>query len=214
MTVFYKRPLLLLLVFSAIASVHVFVDRPLALTLHQFHDTPLHQVFYVITWAGWGAPWYAFLACLTALCFVMSRFFAESDAGELWHRRFCQSGFVFSSLVGSGTVVMALKHLLGRYRPERLFEDGLYGFAPFSGNTSFPSGHTQTICAIMSALWFVYPRYRALWVSIAACISLSRVIITQHYMSDVLTSAFLAIMGTLIVSAIFARRGWSSFPLH
>lgn len=214
MMLFYHRSVQFFLAISGIAFIHLFVDRPLAFALYQFHDTALYQIFYVMTWAGWGAPWYVFLLCTTLLCGSVYRFFAQSDTKEVWGQRFRASGFAFFSLVCSGVTVIALKHLFGRYRPEKLFEDGLYGFAPFSGNTSFPSGHTQTICAVMSALWVIYPRYRAFWVSIAVCISLSRIIITQHYMSDVLTSALLATVGTLMVYIVFTRRGWSSFPLH
>ena len=214
MTLLYKRSLFVVTALAVVALAQVFVDRPLAMALHQFHETVFYDTFRVITWAGWGAPWYVFLACVTGLCFVIFKFVAQEENRDIWFHRFYSFGFALSSLLCSGTIVFCLKSLFGRYRPEKLFEEGLYGFAPFSGNTSFPSGHTQTIVAVMSALWFIYPRYRVLWAGSALLIALSRVIVTKHYLSDVLASTFLAGLVTLVVHEIFVRRKISSFRLH
>ena len=66
----------------------------------------------------------------------------------------------------------------------------------------------------MSALWFIYPRHRAFWVGSAFLIALSRVIVTKHYLSDVLASTFLAGLITVIVHEVFVRRNIASFRWH
>ena len=121
---------------------------------------------YVMTWAGW-ALLILFLLC-TTLCVGLCISFAQSDARRCGASDFARLGLPFP-LVCSGVTVIALKHLFGPHRPEKLFEEGLYGFAPFSGNTSFPSGHANHL------LQYVGPGlsipYRALWVSLAVCIA-------------------------------------------
>lgn len=95
-----------------------------------------------------------------------------------------------------------LKWFFGRYRPEMLFSQGLYGFSFFAdqgGRHSFPSGHTFRIFSAMTAWSLVWPRARVWLFSLAALVGISRVLVTRHYPSDVLAGAFVGIFCALWV---------------
>jgi membrane-associated phospholipid phosphatase len=95
-------------------------------------------------------------------------------------------------IIGDG-----LKYLLGRYRPIMLFEKNLYGLHLFSSEWSLnstPSGHTLRAFAILTALSLLYRRFTLVFISFAAVIGASRVIVTDHYTSDVVFGAFIGII--------------------
>ncbi|MBS0650774.1 MAG: phosphatase PAP2 family protein [Verrucomicrobia bacterium] len=82
-----------------------------------------------------------------------------------------------------------LKWIFGRARPELLWSQNLYGFQFFASHDadfSFPSGHSCTIGAIMGALACFYPKYTYLFLAIAFIMAFSRVILSFHYLSDIL----------------------------
>ncbi len=68
-----------------------------------------------------------------------------------------------------------------------LIKNDVYGFFPFHGGEaygSFPSGHTAVTLAVMSVLWFAYPRYRWLYASISVAVIFSLVIMNYHFVGD------------------------------
>ncbi len=94
-------------------------------------------------------------------------------------------------IIGNG-----LKYLLGRYRPIMLFEQNLYGLHLFSSDwplNSTPSGHTLRAFAILTALSLIYRRFTLVFISFAVVVGASRVIVTDHYPSDVVFGAFIGI---------------------
>lgn len=86
---------------------------------------------------------------------------------------------LFANLVTNG-----LKAVSGRARPYQ--EEGAASFKPFSGNTSFPSGHATTVFAFVTP-WFVYyPNYvTGSALVLAGATAASRVTTHKHWMSDV-----------------------------
>ncbi|HMB92574.1 MAG TPA: hypothetical protein VKP65_17095, partial [Rhodothermales bacterium] len=65
--------------------------------------------------------------------------FAASLATD--NTRFQDAAFTsLQSLVYAGAISYGLKYTFGRFRPEEW--DSPYHFSPFSGRSSFPSGHT------------------------------------------------------------------------
>jgi len=96
-----------------------------------------------------------------------------------------------------------LKVLLGRARPQLWFSEHAYGFygLHFSSNYwSFPSGHTTTItaCAIGTALLF--PRYALPLCVLAFMVVISRVVLLQHYLSDVTMATGLVLLEISVLS--------------
>ncbi len=120
-------------------------------------------------------------------------------------------GFVFVSIGGAGLIASLVKNILGRARPELFktmgpFEFKLFAFSP--DYASFPSGHATNIFAFATVIGMLWPRGKVLLYTIAAWIAASRVLLGQHYFTDVV---FGAILGTLVpyyVRDRFAARRW------
>lgn len=99
----------------------------------------------------------------------------------------------FVVIAASGLAAQALKHLIGRARPK---VDGLsaFTFHPFSMSNafaSFPSGHTTSAFAAVTALGLMTSRGRRPLLALAVAIGLSRVVLRVHYPSDILGGAAL-----------------------
>jgi undecaprenyl-diphosphatase len=120
-------------------------------------------------------------------------------------------GFVFVSIGVAGLIASLVKNILGRARPELFktmgpFEFKLFAFSP--DYASFPSGHATNIFAFATVIGMLWPRGKVLLYTIAAWIAASRVLLGQHYFTDVV---FGAILGTLVpyyVRDRFAARRW------
>ena len=118
--------------------------------------------------------------------------------------------FLFVSIAVSGIIANIIKVILGRYRPEMLFEKGLYGLnllnfsiSNFSHElTSFPSGHTATTFSFAWTLSLFFPRARILLICFAFLVGASRVIITSHYLSDAVGGAYIGVMSVLFLKDI------------
>lgn len=101
--------------------------------------------------------------------------------------RFQDAAFTsLEALVYSGAINYAIKYTAGRYRPET--GEGPFVFGPLSGNTSFPSGHTNAAFAILTP-WAVYypsPLTYALVFIGAGGTGFSRIARHKHWASDTL----------------------------
>ena len=117
--------------------------------------------------------------------------------------------FVFLSLSLTGIFIDILKWITGRYRPIELFNHGCSGFGYFKTGyewTSFPSGHAQTAFTLATALTILFPRWGIPLFVIAGAVSISRVILTAHYLSDVIAGAGVGILCTMAVKYFFDRK--------
>jgi membrane-associated phospholipid phosphatase len=114
--------------------------------------------------------------------------------------------FVFLAIALPGLAVTIVKRLIGRVRPSDL---GPFAYIPWSWQpayASMPSGHTTTAYAAAVAIGAVWPKARVpMWI-FAAVIALSRVVITAHYVSDVVAAAFVGSFGAILVRNWFAAR--------
>ncbi len=95
-------------------------------------------------------------------------------------------------------VCYLIKGLCGRARPWVLtqgkygFFGPAYGFAS-AAYQSFPSAHTSGAFALTAGLSWFYPRGRALFYGLALDVAFQRVIRHDHYPSDVIAGALLAV---------------------
>lgn len=89
------------------------------------------------------------------------------------------------SLLYAGTITSALKGVFGRFRPAA--GHGAYRFHPFSGNTSFPSGHTTAAFSIITP-WVLYYPNRSTYGLFALCTgtAIARIALNKHWPTDVL----------------------------
>jgi membrane-associated phospholipid phosphatase len=122
--------------------------------------------------------------------------------------------FFFLAIASSGLAADALKFILGRSRPNLLLKQNIYTFEPFQierNMTSFPSGHAATITALVCALYCFFPKPKYLYIATAALVAGSRVLITAHYLSDVVFGAYVALLVTPFVKYRFEKEGGRIF---
>ena len=96
-----------------------------------------------------------------------------------------------ASFIASGIITPVLKNIAGRVRPNSTAST--FQFKPFSGNYSFPSGHTTQAFAVASV---IAGHYDAWWVKIlaygtASAVGYSRIQQNQHFASDVVAGALI-----------------------
>jgi hypothetical protein len=126
---------------------------------------------------------------------VLGAFALAGAIGQDRHAEDVALDGAISSLIAGGLISPFLKESLGRHRPHD--SASATDFQPFSGNASFPSGHTTQAFAIASVIATEYPRP---WVEVAsygsaALVGYARVLHDRHYGSDVLAGA---LIGTLV----------------
>jgi membrane-associated phospholipid phosphatase len=166
-----------------------FFDRAIDLWVYNnYSKTWLFQLGTYISLLAQGKA----INLLIALCFIVI-IIGDLSIKRRWTRcllYICITATI-AIIIGDG-----LKYLLGRYRPIMLFEHNLYGMHYFSSKwalNSTPSGHTIRAFAILAAVSLLYRRLTVVFIAIATLIGASRVIVTAHYPSDVLLSAFIGI---------------------
>jgi len=121
------------------------------------------------------------------------------------------SGFVFVSVAGTGLFTNLMKRLFGRGRPEVFDNFGAFSFEHVFNDwtfQSFPSGHSTTAMATAIVVGFVAPRFFRLVLVIALVTGVSRVVVGDHYPTDVLAGFVIGALGTYFVRNLFARRRW------
>jgi len=120
-------------------------------------------------------------------------------------------GFVFVSVGGAGLIANLVKGIVGRARPKLFDSTGPFDFNLFSFSpdyASFPSGHATNIFALATVLTMLWPRGRVLLYTLATWIAASRVLIGQHYFTDVVVGAMLGTAVPYLVRERFAARRW------
>lgn len=111
--------------------------------------------------------------------------------------------FFFVAVLAAGAVNVTFKMILGRCRPELLFESGLYGFQWFEIEAqywSMPSGHTAASMAAMVALTLLFPRAGPFFILHGILVGLSRVALREHYVADVIMGG---VVGGGVALAVF-----------
>lgn len=182
-----SKPLTMILSVMVFTVCFNYVDKPLAEYWYAM-DLKHHYAWLSwITMAGLSAI-YLIGFLFAALFFRYVRKNSRQEA-RMW--------FLWLCVVVSNGICGFLKVILGRARPELWFEQhayGFYGFHTKSAYWSFPSGHTTTIMAVAFGLCVLFPRFCYAFVSAGCLIALSRVLLVQHYLSDVLIATCLVIV--------------------
>ena len=117
-------------------------------------------------------------------------------------RRSRQFTFIFAAVAITGITASLVKNSIGRARPYLIETAGPHGFSPFAFDSqwaSWPSGHSTTAFAMATALALVAPKYRMVFLAIAAIAATSRAIIGAHYISDVIMGSTLGMVGTVLI---------------
>lgn len=163
---------------------YVYVDRPLALWLYPFDLKKEWPFLYWITCLGITQ---AYLIILPLIALIASYGLHNKTAGmRVW--------FVWLCVLFAGTLNLILKLILGRARPELLFDQQLFGFYGWHTQKaffSFPSGHVTAMTSLMLGLTILFPRYRYAFVIGGLLVISTRVLLTYHYLSDILATMYL-----------------------
>lgn len=120
-------------------------------------------------------------------------------------------GFVFVSIGGAGLIANLTKNILGRARPKLFETSGPLDFNFFAFDpdyASLPSGHATNIFAFATVIGMLWPKGRVLLYTLAVWIAASRVLIGQHYVTDIVLGAILGTVFPYLVRERFAARRW------
>ena len=101
----------------------------------------------------------------------------------------------------AGVVNTAIKHLVGRGRPKFMHAD-TSTFLPFGGRgwDSFPSGHSMAAFAVATVLAVRFPKFRWALIVAALAVSVSRLVRSSHFLTDVIAGAVLGVLIGAIVA--------------
>ncbi len=188
-----------------------YIDLPLAEAMKQL-DAGIVDIFRKITKAGDSKYYLIPLALVLPFILAARQAILPGSVRRILSWLAGAVSFIFAAVAAGGLLINLLKIIIGRARPKLWFNEGIYGFAPFtladSSYHSFPSGHSNTIVCFALALSFFVPRWRVFLVLVAFTVALSRVIITAHFLSDILVGGLLGLATTYWLRDVYARRGW------
>ncbi len=174
----------------AVAASYLWIDRPVADYFLTIRDGTVYGFFKALTVLG-ESQWYL-AGGLLAWAFYRKRSARASQGGL----------FLFTSVATSGIAANLLKALLGRARPRLYFHESLYGFDPFHIEyawLSFPSGHAATALGAATVLVLLFPRFKHLFLVTGFAIAISRIVLTQHYVGDVIAGSLLGALVTALL---------------
>jgi membrane-associated phospholipid phosphatase len=120
--------------------------------------------------------------------------------------------YMFFAIAVPGLTVTIVKGFIGRGRPS---EAGPFVYLPWTWRHEFaslPSGHSTTAFAAAVAIAALFPRLRVPLLIFAVIIATSRVVITAHFVSDVVAAAFVGAFGAIVVRNWFAARALVFIP--
>jgi lipid A 4'-phosphatase len=182
--------------FLVSAYAYAFLDLPLA----RFASEPSRWAelsWLYITEFGISTPYLVISAVAVLGCMI-----AASRAGKIRERKSFivhawRAGFVFLSVAISGLIADLVKPVFGRARPRLELSGGPPGFrwwGPRADYWSFPSGHAVTMAALAFALCVLYPRGRVAWIGAALLVGLSRIMLDEHHLSDVIAGLYVGLI--------------------
>ena len=122
------------------------------------------------------------------------------------------SSFVFLGVGMPSLVAALLKRIIGRARPQEWTIEAPLSFTSWNWDAysfqSFPSGHSTTAFSLALTVAFLWPRSFWPMLGVAALIAMSRIVLGQHYITDITAGAVLGTLGAFAVRNFFVSRGW------
>lgn len=181
------RGWVLISVLVLVALSMKFLDLPLAERLHSLElplSIPWLQPMTNLALSG------AYLVLLAVMALSAQWVFHRAHlASRMW--------FLWGCVALPNAFCLVLKITLGRARPELWFTEHLYGFyGPHRASLywSFPSGHTSTIMGFVLGLSALFPRHCIAFIGTGLLIASVRILLVQHYLSDVVFATALSLM--------------------
>ncbi|AGH95461.1 phosphatase PAP2 family protein [Pseudobdellovibrio exovorus] len=116
------------------------------------------------------------------------------------------SFFLLKALLLCGLFLHLGKFGFGRLRPHASDSFNPLSFDPLNFHhhwQSFPSGHSQVLFTAATTALLIWPRYRFVFLLIAAFFAFTRVTIHQHFFSDTVGGAAIGYLTTLWIYHIW-----------
>ncbi|MBR6788939.1 MAG: phosphatase PAP2 family protein [Clostridia bacterium] len=121
-------------------------------------------------------------------------------------------GFKFMNVYflscGVNTVIKAI---VQRPRPFDAYEGIVKSIGEETGGYSFPSGHTNNITTLSTLSVMGFKKHRKIFIPLGIGLTLlvmfTRLFLGQHYLTDVLCSAFMAILMVIVFSLLYDLLG-------
>lgn len=124
---------------------------------------------------------------------LVAAFLAARIAG--WRRSMRGALFLLAAVGVARSAVALLKPMFGRARPSLFDAVGPWHFEPLTLHYDFaslPSGHATNFLALATGLGMLVPKWRIPLLLAGVALALTRVVLGQHYLSDVAAGGFLA----------------------
>jgi membrane-associated phospholipid phosphatase len=181
-------------------------------SLSQFFANPDFEAFRLaareITEIGRSEHWFALPIIILIIGFLY-----KSDLQMQKNLRNWSLHFLAGQLV-SGAILHIIKFTVGRQRPHVSLQNEALVFSPFNFDPhwqSFPSGHAQTLFCAAVFISLLWPRKRSLIFLLATLLTLTRVVILQHFLGDVLGGATIGVVGSLLSLNLVTK--WRPRPI-
>src|SRR5258708_28755996 len=186
------------------SSTVVWLDKPIAILVNDTFGSR-HVPDAVVRSPGVSIP------LASAIVFIVLGLFAVMG------RNFCkiETSVLLSdiSVLAADAIKNQLKYVFGRTWPDSwdpqilsLVHNDVYGFHFFHYGLSFesfPSGHAAVAASVMSVLWMLFPRLRAVWALGICGAGLGLVLLNLHFVGDVIAGTFIVISTGLFTSPLF-----------
>ena len=128
------------------------------------------------------------------LFFIMGLWFRFGYKNVIWEAR---SWFLWLCVTMPSVINLCIKIICSRARPIMWLDYKQYGFYWLKMNGlywSFPSGHTTSIMGLAFGLGFLFPKKWIIFVLTGLLIAITRILLLQHYASDVLTAVYITLL--------------------
>ncbi len=197
---FARRPLVVMGYLGFVILSFIYFDKPIAIYFYSF-DVKTHLPFvYWLTHIGISTVY-------IVLFFLLALFFRYIRQDKIWELRYW---FLWLCLCLPNVVCLFFKMLLGRARPVLFFNEQLYGFYGLNLKSSlfwsFPSGHTTTIMGLAFGLCALFPRYCYVFSIVGVLAVSTRVLLADHYLSDVVMTSYLTLLEVGLIRLFLYRK--------
>ena len=182
-----KNPLVIVAYIVLVLLAYFFVDQSVATYFHQLdlsHNLP------VLNWLTALGKWKIYILIL-GLAGLYFHFIQKNTVYE------SRSWYLLGCVLIPNIVGFIIKICLSRARPELFFEHNSYGFYFLQTKDlywSLPSGHAVTVFGFVCGIGLVFPRFFYPVLILAFLVALSRIVLCQHYVSDVMSGFYLSIL--------------------
>lgn len=161
----------------------------------------------------WGESDWILVPSLCGIVLAWLLSLVTRDRLREWSRQLLiVSSFIFLGVGVPGVVAALLKRIIGRARPEEWTAEAPLTFTPWNWDAysfqSFPSGHSTTAFSLALTIAFLWPRSFWPMLGVAGLIAVSRIVVGQHYITDITAGAVLGTLGAFAVRNFFVKRGW------